>query len=658
MEVHRRMENHESAEGRRSQALRVIRLVLPAIWLMLLYAAWELVPVWLELFWSSLPVAVRRKLSVGLLGSLLAGYGLLLVGVGVGLVGLAAQLRGTRSRTRKTRREHQFRLLTMVLSLSISLASLEVAAALWTRWLHRSPAPILPPDVVPGDPLGGGIEWEQLGKPKAPHEAIRILVLGESSARGEPYHPWLSVGQIVGWKLEEVFPGRQVEVDIWAAGGIGLEAAHQMMAKLTYRPDALLLFAGHNEYQSRYAWSRNPPYYCDEQQQRPILWLGDAVGRVSPFCRLVLETIDRRLTESVPEPVVTRELVDRPMCTAEESARILDRFRRRLESIADACEAMGTLPIFIVPASNDGDYEPSRSVLPAETAASEREDFAQAFLAARDQEEREPAAAAQGYRELIARHPGFAEAHFRLARLLARQEAWDEARTHFVLARELDGLPLRCPETLRNLYRELARRRPSIVLVDSAEVLSRLCPNGVLDDRLYHDAQHPTFIGYLALAENLLAQLHDRGAFGWPPSVPVPVLDPEVCARRFGLDRSQWVEVCRRSARFYELTAYARYDPAARLQRAAEYLQAAELIEAGTSPDQVGVTGLGLHPPGVQRPTTATSPPHLPESSGTVGKVGKDNDGDNRLFRENSAGTPGGEFAWRLRSQIPRIGTD
>ena len=45
--------------------------------------------------------------------------------------------------------------------------------------------------------------------------------------RGEPYHPWLSVGQIAAWKLESVFPGRPVDVDMWADGGATIRQMHE-----------------------------------------------------------------------------------------------------------------------------------------------------------------------------------------------------------------------------------------------------------------------------------------------------------------------------------------------------------------------------------------------------------------------------------------------
>jgi hypothetical protein len=78
---------------------------------------------------------------------------------------------------------------------------------------------------------------------------------------------------------------------------------------------------------------------------------------------------------------------------------------------------------------------------------------------------------------------------------------------------------------------------------------------------LFHDGQHPTLDGYVAIAQDLLEQLRARRAFGWPESTPVPRVDPVECALQFKLDAQQWARICRRSADFYGRIAYIRYDP-------------------------------------------------------------------------------------------------
>ena len=183
---------------------------------------------------------------IGALEGLLLVYGLLLMTLITGLVAGAFILAAARGRF--LRRPWLGRLILLDCSLLLCVIGLKGASAAWTGWLHRSPS--LPPvSVKPAEPLLRPPGTPQGGTADSDRGPLRILVMGESSARGEPYHPWLSVGQIVGWQLEKVFPGRPVQVDMQAEGGATLEEVHRKLAGITYRPDALVLFSGHNEFQ-------------------------------------------------------------------------------------------------------------------------------------------------------------------------------------------------------------------------------------------------------------------------------------------------------------------------------------------------------------------------------------------------------------------------
>ncbi len=184
------------------------------------------------------------------------------------------------------------------------------------------------------------------------------------------------------------------------------------------------------------------------------------------------------------------------------------------------------------------------------------------------------------YRRLIAEHPEFAESHYRLAKLLANAEDWNEAAREFVLSRDLDGLPVRCHSDFRSLFPAVARRYGSI-LVDGPSILAAVSPHGILDDHLYHDAHHMSLVGAVALAQNILDQLRARKAFGWPESTPAIHIGLDECARHFELDSKRWSKVCERSAEFYAKLAFTRFDPTDRLEVNERYTHAQEAIEAG-----------------------------------------------------------------------------
>jgi hypothetical protein len=526
-------------------------------------------PLWLSVI---VPRWLVRGATIALLWAIVGVFLVALAAAPTGLVVSAIWLR--RARRRGERWHGAARALLLSASCLVGATLLEWGAAAGLSWSHR----------IPNLP-------RRFLDDRAP--VLRIVVIGESSARGEPYHQWLSVGRIVAWQLERVFPDRRIEVDVRARSGLCLADATRALEGLTRRPDAILVYAGHNEFQARYGWWRNVGHYAGERPERPRRERGlDALARCLSLCALIAETLDRHRVDIPPPAGITRALVDHPTVTPQTYATLRTDFRRRLEATAAYCAQIGALPLLIVPPANDAGFEPNRSVLAPATQPAERSAFARAFLEARREEARRPSQAALRYRGLLDRHPEFAEAHFRLARLLERAGQAGEARRHYEQARDLDGFPLRCPTDFQQAYHEVAARHRA-VLVDGPRIFRRLSAEGAPDDRLFHDAHHPVLRGYLALAQELLDQLHARRAFGWPEGVAAPVIDPAECARHFGMDAPKWAEVCAASASFYDRTAYIRYDPSERLEKARRYGEAGRRIAAGSPPAEAGVPGLG-----------------------------------------------------------------
>lgn len=554
-------------KGRHRQRRRVLGLLGGAVGIAAILA----LPPWVRLAWTVyVSPSDESRLVVGLLRGLMAAYGLAVLatagGSGLGLV-----------RLRRARKDHSSRrsaakAFALAGATLMGLVLLEAGSAAWLGWKHRLPD--LP---------------TQFSQEKTPGE-VRLLVIGESSARGEPYDDWLSIGHIVAWQLEQVMPEKRFRVEMRAKGGNTLEVAMSDLASLDYRPDAVLLYAGHNEFMGRFSWVRRRPYYDNEKPPWSPRVLMVWAQRISPFCGLVGEAVEAWRVPEPPPKDVRHDLVDAPAFSAEEARALRSDFGRRLEALAAYTGRIGALPIFFIPAGNDGGYDPNRSFLAPSTPPSVREAVARSFQEALQAEATAPARSQSLYNALLKQHPEFAEAHFRLARLEAESGDRAGAARHFRKARDLDGLPQRCRSDFQAAYRS-ASRGHDVLLVDASAVLGKLGP---LDDRLFQDAHHPTFLGYVALAQNVLDQLHAHRAFGWPESVPAPRIDPAECASHFGIGAEQWAKVCARSGAWYRINANLRYDPSLRLSKAARYEKAIPLLRSGEPPESVGVPGLGV----------------------------------------------------------------
>ncbi len=421
---------------------------------------------------------------------------------------------------------------------------------------------------------------------------VDVLVIGESSAQGVPYEEWLSVVDIVAWKLREAFPALAFQIENQAAPGLSLQAMHTKLAGITRRPDLVILYAGHNEFQSRFDWAHGGPYYEDEIPPKARTLQSVALG-VSPVLHLMNETAQSLRVSMPPTPTVTRQLVDVPVCTSEQYAERLGEFGVRLGVIVTYLERLGAQVVLVIPPGNDAGFEPNRSILPSNTPRARREAFAREFRAARDTETSNPEQAEKAYRRLLEDQPRFAETHFRLARLLEQTGHWDEAFRHYVAARDLDGLPMRLPSDFQQCYRDVAARHPHAILIDGPAEMHAKADHGIINDVLFGDGFHPSLNGYTVLAQAILRELHQRRIFGWSAEAPFPVVTPLDCAKQFGMDESKWGDVCGYSGMFYNRMAYIRHDPTERLAKGARYGKAGLELKAGAHLDSIRIPGVG-----------------------------------------------------------------
>ena len=189
-------------------------------------------------WYGAIPWSVWHGVHFGFLYSLRLGYPLLFVSAPTGAILCVTLVLRARRRHQATPR--LVRGLALCVSTCVGLTLAEVSAAAW--WIHAHRAPVLRPPFDTSTALptqfadaGGGAE-------------VRILVVGESSACGTPYDHWISVGHIVAWQLERAMPGRHFRIDMLAQPGDHLEQQHQKLARITQRPDVMIIYSGHNEF--------------------------------------------------------------------------------------------------------------------------------------------------------------------------------------------------------------------------------------------------------------------------------------------------------------------------------------------------------------------------------------------------------------------------
>jgi hypothetical protein len=205
------------------------------------------------------------------------------------------------------------------------------------------------------------------------------------------------------------------------------------------------------------------------------------------------------------------------------------------------------------------------------------------------------AEAIAAYRAVLSREPSFAEAHFRLARLLEQSQAWGEARRHYQAARDLDAMPSRMLGSFAEVYRRVAARHPGCLLIDGPEELAAVCPHGIVDDHAMQDGQHPSLRGMTALGRAILRALAARGAFGLSRASE-PEIDLADCAEHFTLDAECWSRVCDWGRSYYRWTALFRFDPQERAAKARRFEELRDAFDAGRPVFPTDFPPLSLEP--------------------------------------------------------------
>ncbi|OGC08435.1 hypothetical protein A2V82_15415, partial [candidate division KSB1 bacterium RBG_16_48_16] len=306
---------------------------------------------------------------------------------------------------------------------------------------------------------------------KKPPNGYRIFVLGGSTTAGFPYGNNVTFTRILQRRLADTFPNRRIEVVNTAFTAINSYALADFMDEiLAQQPDALLIYAGHNEFYGALgvasAESIGRIYgvvktYLKLQKLKTFLLLRDAINgirkRISGSSENNLNVDDPLATE-MSRIVKEREI---PL-----GSRLYDsgkkQFQSNLHDILKKSQNAHVPVIISDLISNARDQKPFVSIQ-SETLPS-------------------------------------AEGVFEQARMLEGDGNYDKARTAYYEAKDLDALRFRASEEFNEIIHRLAAEF-SIPLVPMKTVFEKASPHGLIGNNLVVDHLHPNIDGYFLMAD-------------------------------------------------------------------------------------------------------------------------------------------------------------
>lgn len=312
-----------------------------------------------------------------------------------------------------------------------------------------------------------------------PENGYRVFVMGESSAAGYPYGFNGVPGRVVKNALTDIMPDKEVEVITVATSAINSYTLYDQVDEiLRHKPDAILIYTGHNEFYGALGAGSNeslgnfPGFvrmYLKIQRLRTFMYLRDRTVAFSKWMAERRSESSKNNSQTLMQQVVRDQAItlDSPVYELgkhqfrSNMSRILDKFDR-----ANVPVYLGSL------ASNLKDHTPFESIATVS-------------------------------------HPPANEVYVRAKALYADGNV-DEARVLFQQARDLDALKFRATTDFNDIIRELATK-PNVTYVPVKEHLSSIAENEIIGFDLMLEHLHPNDKGYFHLGWAFFEAMKNHG---------------------------------------------------------------------------------------------------------------------------------------------------
>lgn len=312
-----------------------------------------------------------------------------------------------------------------------------------------------------------------------PANGYRIFVLGESTTMGFPYGYNIMPSRILNFRLNDIFPDKRIEIVNTGMSAVNsytlLDFMDEILAK---QPDALLIYAGHNEFYgalgvgSTESWGKNPKViytYLKLRRFKTFLVIRDFVG--------LLRKETSRITtgSSIVDPsntLMARIVAEQSIPYKSKLYELgMTQYRENLRRIFAKAQKKGVPVIISELVSNIKDQPP--------------------FISA----------AADTF-------PTAAHA-YEIGKKLEAQGQYQDARTALYYAKDLDALRFRATEEINQIIHEVAAEfnAPVVPMKDYFEAQSS---NGIIGHELILEHLHPNVNGYFVMADAFLNTMKDN----------------------------------------------------------------------------------------------------------------------------------------------------
>ena len=382
------------------------------------------------------------------------------------------------------------------------------------------PAPFFPPGMIKS-PQAYAIPAE-----KTP-ETVRIFVLGESAAMGDP-DPGYAFSRYLEVMLRSRYPGMKFEVVNTGSVAINSHVLLPIAKGLAkQRPDLFIIYSGNNEVVGPYGPGTA---LTSSAMSLPVI-------RASIFARSTrIGQLLTRVGEQKKEWGGMEMFLDKQVPASSPLMKYTyDNFEQNLRDTIAVARKSGARVIVSTVATNLKDCAPFAS----KHRQGLKPDEERAWTAL--MQEGTELEAGRSYAEALKRYFAaekidnqYAELEFRIAHCLWMLGDYTGARGPFQRARDLDTLRFRADTRINDINRGAVSSGAE--LVDAEDIFSRQSPGGIIGSDLVYEHVHMTPLGNYLLAKAIFLEVASKlPVQGGRALVDADVLSEQACERLLAL---------------------------------------------------------------------------------------------------------------------------
>ena len=308
---------------------------------------------------------------------------------------------------------------------------------------------------------------------KKPNDVIRIFAMGSSTVVGFPYANNLMFSRILSERLRDAYPGKNVEMINTAITAINSFTLADFMPQiLDQKPDAILIYAGHNEFYGAFGAGSNEAVFHSSTLIRMHLALlnykvyqltFNTVGKVIEIFGLGKSGDEKHGT------LMTRMVKDADITYGSKKYKEgIQNYEQNLNTMLSLAKQKNVTVFISDLVSNLRDLKPFKSIGTAELKG--------------------------------------AEEYYEAAKKYEDQGNIPKAKENYILARDYDCIRFRASSDINSIIKKLCDKYQDH-FVPTVDLFDKNSPNGIVGNNLLTEHLHPNIPGQFLLAESFYKEI-------------------------------------------------------------------------------------------------------------------------------------------------------